>query len=366
MKRRLLVFLACVLSGLMLMPITNLLVSGSPPDGKWWKKAFLFNVDILSSKLSSVTTPLGISLEPEQVTLGHDGWMYLGDQYEKTLTVDRLPPSDTDKATSQLIARQMTAWNAYLALRGVALFRVMVGPNKGTIYPEFMPRWAMPAKPNATDAFVAAMDPGLFLDLRPVLLARKQTARSDLYYKTDTHWNLLGAGMAFQQFMKEIAMAAPGLRSPDDAVYQVIRVNPRGGGDLARFLRIGSAVKDLEPELRIQVRYPSSTRYDYATGQLIGDTSTQLDAPHVPVLVKNPLALNNKKVLWLRDSFGTAMSPFMGHTFSDVVQLHWVEAIKDGGQFAQIVNEWKPDYVFITLVERSLRNDVFALSPPSN
>jgi hypothetical protein len=58
------------------------------------------------------------------------------------------------------------------------------------------------------------------------------------------------------------------------------------------------------------------------------------------------------------------MSPLMAATFTDVLQLHWTEAIKPGGRLLPLVDAWKPDYVFLTVVERDSRAESFAAFPP--
>ena len=73
-------------------------------------------------------------------------------------------------------------------------------------------------------------------------------------------------------------------------------------------------------------------------------------------------ALNNKKVLWLRDSFGSAMSQLMALTFSDVLEVH--NDMKLDARFAQLVEDWKPDYVFVTVVERTFKAVPFTSDPP--
>ena len=53
----------------------------------------------------------------------------------------------------------------------------------------------------------------------------------------------------------------------------------------------------------------------------------------------------------------------MAATFSQTVQLHWDQALKPGGRFIDLVEKWKPDYVFITVVERDSRSPLF--TPPA-
>jgi len=75
-----------------------------------------------------------------------------------------------------------------------------------------------------------------------------------------------------------------------------------------------------------------------------------------------PCTLNGKKVLWLRDSFGTAMAPFMAATFSETLQIHYETA--DTALLARLVETFKPDYVFVTVVERAARRKRFGSVPP--
>ncbi|HEU4853968.1 MAG TPA: hypothetical protein VFS89_01615 [Nitrosospira sp.] len=80
------------------------------------------------------------------------------------------------------------------------------------------------------------------------------------------------------------------------------------------------------------------------------------------LLVKSKNALNQKRVLWLRDSFGTAIAPFMAATFSETLQLHYAAAHPE--LLARLVDTYKPDYVFITVVERGARRKRFGSFPP--
>ena len=70
------------------------------------------------------------------------------------------------------------------------------------------------------------------------------------------------------------------------------------------------------------------------------------------------------RVLWLRDSFGAALEPWMAATFSDTLQMHWREALQSPDVLAALVEQWKPDYVFVTVVERDARVVAFTRGPP--
>jgi alginate O-acetyltransferase complex protein AlgJ len=54
----------------------------------------------------------------------------------------------------------------------------------------------------------------------------------------------------------------------------------------------------------------------------------------------------------------------MAATFTQVLQLHWEEALRPGRHFTELVEKWTPDYVFVTVVERASMSDLFAVYPP--
>lgn len=365
MKRRVKIFIYAVLALMAIGPAVNLMSAPSLHNVKWWRKSFLYNVDFASRWAGLLLYPLGISTDPAQVIIGRDDWLYLGDKHDRTLTVDRHTQTPLDAEHSRKIGEGLKAWDSYMTSKGVKLFRVMIGPNKGSIYPEHMPAWAHPVSPGATDTLMAETKGHFHIDLRPALLEAKSKEKLPLYYKTDTHWNRRGSSIAFRSFAQEISKVAPDIVWPSDETYKVMRLDPRPGGDLANFLRISSKFTDPEPIPGVLTQGLKTTRLDLDTGRVV-EHGNDLDvaSPETPLLVKSEHALNQKKVLWLRDSFGTTMAPYMAATFSETLQLHWAHAFVQGGQLMRLIDQWKPDYVFVTVVERAAQNDVFAAYPP--
>jgi alginate O-acetyltransferase complex protein AlgJ len=318
-KNRVLFFLLAGFLFLAIIPIVNIVSVPAKDAVNWKSKSFLYNLDFVSKRIALFCYKYGISIEPKQVIIGRDDWLFLGDMYGVTLTTDRRPPIDADFALGQQLGAAATAWDEYLKGKGVKLFRIMIGPNKGTIYPELMPAWARPPSPNATDYFFAGTTGAHYIDLRRSLLAAKASQPAALYYKTDTHWNALGGALAFREFAQQVSKFAPELQWPQPAAYDLIQVNERAGGDLAKFLRLSEFLSDSEPMI---------------------------------ALLKPPSPLNKKKVLWVRDSFGVAMAPLMAATFSEVREVYSGLVFRPDGFFEKLVDEWQPDYVFFTLVER--------------
>jgi hypothetical protein len=54
----------------------------------------------------------------------------------------------------------------------------------------------------------------------------------------------------------------------------------------------------------------------------------------------------------------------MAVTFSDVLQLHWSKAKQPEERLLSLIDRFKPDFVFITVVERAARDRWFTSYPP--
>lgn len=365
MKRSVLIFIASVLLVLVSIPAINLATAPKLDSSKIWKKSFLYNMDFISRWTAELLYPFGISTNPKQVIIGKDGWLYLGDSYADTVSDDRRQASEADFENGKNIGAASDAWAAYLAEKGVKAFRVMVGPNKGTVYPEYMPSWAKPATPNPTDALFAGTGKERYIDLRGPLHAARQAHSEPLYYKTDTHWNAIGAGIGFQAFAKRVAIDNPEIHWPSDDAYDLYKTQQQPGGDLANFLRMTAQLPDTEPTIKAARIALKTTRTEFYTQKILYQGGNPIAGlPQKPTLFTSEGALNDKKVLWLRDSFGTSLSPLMSITFKEVLQEYWMSALKPDGNFAKLVEDFKPDYVFITVVERNARDQRFTAYPP--
>ena len=355
------------LLALTVVPVINLKLGNHTKErGKeWWSRSVLYNFDFALPYLSRFFYPLGISIDPNQVIIGKDDWLYLGDEYAKTITVSRRGANFKDVKAARNIGLATKSWEQWLKLKGVSLYRVVIGPNKSTVYPEFLPDWVQPVTNSVTDMLLTNVRQGLYVDARPALIAAKSQFSEPLYYKTDTHWNNLGAWVAFRTFTMELAHTEVGLRWLSEQQISVSKVNERSGGDLAKFLWMREMLWDSEVTIEIASEHPIETeQYDFETGHLtFSGGNPTVGAPKHPLLVKSKHALNQKRVLWLRDSFGSAMAPFMAATFTETLQLHYDET--DPARFARLVDNYKPDYVFITVVERGALGGWFENLPPS-
>ena len=139
--------------------------------------------------------------------------------------------------------------------------------------------------------------------------------------------------------------------------------SPSIGGDLARFLRIGSYYIDIRPDIN---NVDITNNYTYVADEKSGAIKMtgnylQVPSPSSPAWVSSVNHYQDQKVLWLRDSFGTAMSPYMMRMFKDVIMVHYNEVTAE--QVKSLVKKYKIDYVFITVVERDAMSKFFTTLP---
>ena len=171
-----------------------------------------------------------------RVIIGRDNWLFLnGDGTIEQSTGKML--RERDIAT---FADKAAALRAHLAARGAQLV-VAIPPNGSTINRARLPAWAGPA-PSVTeyDLMMRALaDRGVTAaDLRVPLSAANATRPA--YRRTDTHWNRLGALVAYNAVVRAAGK--------NEWVIDPARVL-RGfetveGGDLARLLAVAADVRD--------------------------------------------------------------------------------------------------------------------------
>jgi hypothetical protein len=133
-------------------------------------------------------------------------------------------------------------------------FLVTVAPNSATIMRAQLPGWAS-AAPEMSEydlmiqALAARHVPAL--DLRPAL--RAANALRPIYRSADTHWNKLGALVAYDAVVD--ALHRPEWRIDQARVFQGFEFVP--GGDLARMLGVSADVDDLDARIDLSPYAPT-------------------------------------------------------------------------------------------------------------
>jgi hypothetical protein len=141
--------------------------------------------------------------------VGRDGWLfYTGEES----IMDHQNTTPLSKAKISNLQKRLDKLNASLEERGTMLL-VVIPPNKDTIYPQFMPdEIPVLGEESRLDQFVKYMRENgntPVVDLRQTLLNASQS--ENVYFKTDTHWNSMGAYYGYVEIMKALSRKYPDL-----------------------------------------------------------------------------------------------------------------------------------------------------------
>ncbi len=144
------------------------------------------------------------------VLVGDQGWLYLTD--ENNLSYYQCNRPFTQEELAILVNK--VELMREISLRKGANFLLLISPNKESIYPEFLPADIRVSGNTCRmdQAFQALRTAGMdVIDLREPLLDAKPT--SQLFFRTDTHWNDTGAFLAYNVVISDLKKHFPSLIS---------------------------------------------------------------------------------------------------------------------------------------------------------
>ncbi len=268
---------------------------------------------------------------------GKQNWLYLGNNYEESvakLKLTRYPTKADIQATTDLfnyLAKNASVYGTKLAL--------IVGPNKESVYPEYLPSELNPSLTKYSEFFLSDLKsiPNLIVYNPTDDLVKLKPSQGLLYWKTDTHWNSKGAYLSFKGFLNLFSIPAPPVKFVNGSPHR---------GDLLDLAEIQSypleSIDDWKPIW--------DDRAEWSQKILPAGEGTFLNEVE---LVVNQKPLSNKVIWVIGDSFTNSMKEYFNSTFKNVVYLgHWAERL-EGLPIDLENSREKPDMVVIVRVERS-------------
>lgn len=278
---------------------------------------------------------LGVSSSP-QVIMGRDGWLfYSGDKLFESYCGTE-PFKEEEMARWQRVLEARRNW---LKQRGIN-FLVTIAPEKQTIYPEYMPgdllRVRSDSRLDQLIKYLMEHSDLEILDLRPALLEAK--AKQRIYYRTNTHWNDPGAFIAYQSIVREMSKSLPDMQPlPADDFEMVTEYAP--SGDLTGLLGLQGTI--LEQEFNLRPRQPLHALMD-------GKTIDRSRADNPVSLVSEISDTRLPRMVMYRDSFASALIPFLAEHFSHATYL-WKQQFDPA-----LIEAEHPDIVLDEMAERFL------------
>jgi len=284
-----------------------------------------------------------------QAWVGKSGWVYLNvaDPFvrhpEKGTVQDRI-----DRWCEAFADRR-----AYLAARGIEYVVVLV-PEKSAVYPEHLtghPKRHPPPEPlaRAEANLRAAGVPCANLLL--AFQAARRTHAEPLYFATDSHWTPVGSRVGYEAICEVLKRRLPDLRPHPAGHY--FRRDHDHPGDLLRLT--GETDRAPEP-CRQYLPPPGTVTVDDAPAfaALLPDGMKLRHMP--PVAFSTPTA-TGPAVVFLRDSFGDPLLPFVGSDFARA-------AVVGTHQFpTDVIDREKPTLVIQEMAGRFLYSSFPADTP---
>jgi len=267
------------------------------------------------------------------VVVGKNGWFFLTDEFSIADYQNTIPLKPGKLAKLQ---KNLDRLNRDLRKQGITLL-VIIPPNKSTIYSQNMPEQipVIGDQPRL-DQFLEYMKLNgdtHVLDLRPALLEASQS--QVVYYKTDSHWNDVGAYYGYVETMRTLAQNYPLLtpRPISDFKYTYAGDSVH---DLSVIMGFSNYIEEdwiLLPGFEIQLQEKKTTLSDGRYIRTVINTDEQLP-----------------KLLVFGDSFYYWLSRFMEPHFSRVVTVPFTHI--DGIWSLDWIHQENPDIVIIEVAER--------------
>lgn len=288
----------------------------------------------LKSYASVLLFVFGQSSNPAQVQVGQNGFLFLGDRHERTFSLHS-GASRLSKNELLHLGEGFEAIIAQLRDKGIPVL-IAVAPDKATIYGEYYPKWVKHVSRSfPQDNFNASpllRDHVLFLE--NALLEYKKHS-DPLYWKTDTHWNRMGAYLGYTILMEGLEKLTQ--KKLERMPLLGWKTTGPWRGDLERMNRVAPAEDVLRSLLLPRTE----------AGQIAQDKKESYSR------YTNKKGLNPLNIAIVRDSFYNLIPDVYLKTFNTSYEIHISRL--DKANLEAILAENPPvDLLIFLLVERSI------------
>jgi hypothetical protein len=284
----------------------------------------------------------------DKVLIGKNGWLfYLDNGNAEFLKHEAMPPERLAAFVNMFESRH---W--WLAKHHMKYLLVFV-PCKCEIYRELVPNEYRTLSLNSMqDQLLAALKELSsvdVIDLRKDLLDEKQRLGSPLYLETDSHWNQLGAFVAYQPLINHLADIFPAIKP---LKWQDVKVTSeyQCGGDLAGMLGLRHYTAE-EVVLVKRKRQHWGFSQDppppdlNSASEFFHPFATEVNDPRLP------------RAYFIRDSYTINLQPFLSENFSRAF-FHWNYFRRADDDFLpQEILKEHPDIVVQEMAENLLARD---------
>ena len=280
---------------------------------------------------------------PSEVAFGQGGWIYATGS-EREIYEGRNQPG-----TARLMEIAGELHRRALEYRAMGIiFYVAVAPMKCDVYPEFLPgnfiRSEKPAFPDELMTILARDTLCHLVNLKDSLVAAKKSGW--LFYRTDSHWNGLGAWYSYRGIVNRIHRDFPAVKPLDMGEFRLSGYRHEAG-NLATMAGLQQHITEVfvTPGV-VNPRSQELPKFGYPPPPLFG-------YPAEYELVRGIPDHSLPRAVVIRDSFFASLIPLFSEHFSRSVYIF--DAWKYGPN-PEITGHEKPDIVLLEIYTPNLLN----------
>ncbi len=270
---------------------------------------------------------------------GKGNWLFLGNAFDNTVAKLKLTVIPKEKQLES--TKDELQKIAIEAFKHKTKFALIIGPNKESIYPEFLPDVFVPSEIKYIQFYKDKLSevPHLTLyDPTADLLASKNS-EGLLYWRTDTHWNNKGAFIVYTGFSRLFDLPVPAVE---------FQQGKTRSGDLIGISKLQNF--PLEPGDNWEIVWKNEPKW--TENELISDKDQEGVIGKLAI-VTNEKPLADKTIWVVGDSFTNTLRQYFNATFREVRYIgHWSQKLSElPKELATATN--KPDMIVVVRVERS-------------
>ncbi len=231
----------------------------------------------------------------DKVIAGEKGWYFYSAEGDGDPVGDYSGKNLYTRSQLEDLSSRLVVARDQLAEEGID-FVLFFAPNKARVYPEYMPgSYGEPAEKYRLKQLINYLRENT--DLKVVycldaMLEAKESVKENICYKTDTHWNALGAYAGSRELCAALGVDLPPLNDPSYSIAD----SGSYSGDLARLVHLEKFLRERE--------YTISG---------FENTAVAVDEDEIEYVSENGKDL---RVYLYRDSYADAMIEYVGSAFS--------------------------------------------------
>jgi len=272
------------------------------------------------------------------VILGSNSWLYYTDEnnMEDFQHISKFSENQLARISKNLdtIFTQLNEKNV--------LFVIAIAPNKETIYPEnvpsYIPRSGRESRLDQLMGYLKENGKSEIIDLRPTLNSERESHQ--VYYRTDTHWNSIGAYFAYFEIMKQIQTRYPELKP---RLLQEFEIKPiPWSGDLTNFLTMRNIL--IEQTYKLVPKFKTRTNIIAQNSPNSFEATREISDPSLP------------RAVIVHDSFGQLLVPYLAEHFQRLTNRFAPYSLQPIPLInPHLITDERPNIVILVIAERYLQ-----------